>query len=55
MGGDIRKSENAVLISNAGVKINYLTNSKFISPLAFAERLLLLNLSYETVEKVIIN
>lgn len=50
MGGDFRKSEYAVLISNAVVKINYLTNSKFISPLAFAERLLLLNLSHEAVE-----
>lgn len=41
MGDDFRKTENAVLISNAVDNIYYLTNSKFVGPLVFATCLLI--------------
>lgn len=41
MGDAFGKRENAVLISNAVDNIYYLTNSKFVGPLAFAKALLI--------------
>lgn len=39
-GGDFGKRENAFLITNAMDNVYYLTNLKFVGPLAFAKSLI---------------